>query len=300
MLGGDLRALARACTLVENNTEAGRALLQEVFPDTGRALTIGITGPPGAGKSTLVSRIAAQVRARTQRVGIIAVDPSSPFSQGAILGDRIRMQEHHGDSGVFIRSMATRGQLGGLAAATLELTLLLDVAGFNVVLIETVGVGQDEIEVSRLADVTIVVLVPQMGDDVQAIKAGIMETADVFAINKADLPGAERLEQEIRAMQSLSAVSGEVQQAPVRRVSAVEGQGIDELLEQVFRVAERKQRMVEKAKTWEHRLRQMLRGRLSAAIPDHEIVNLSVSVARRELDPFRAVDNLIAAVFRQF
>ena len=148
----------------------GRQLLQEVFPETGRALSIGITGPPGAGKSTLVSRIAARLRAQSKRVGIIGVDPSSPFSQGAILGDRIRMHEHHGDSGVFIRSMATRGQLGGLAAATLELTLLIDAAGFDIVLIETVGVGQDEIEISRLADVTVLVLVPQMGDDVRPSK----------------------------------------------------------------------------------------------------------------------------------
>ena len=299
MLAGDLRALARACTLVENQTEQGRQLLQEVFPETGRALSIGITGPPGAGKSTLVSRIAARLRAQSKRVGIIGVDPSSPFSQGAILGDRIRMQEHHGDSGVFIRSMATRGQLGGLAAATLELTLLIDAAGFDIVLIETVGVGQDEIEISRLADVTVLVLVPQMGDDVQAIKAGIMEIADVFAINKSDLPGAERLEQEIRAMQSLSATSTDVQHAPVCRVSAAEAHGIDELLEQVFHIAERKQRAAEKAKTWEHRLRQMLRDRLLAAIPEAEIVNLSESVARRELDPFRAVNMLTAAVLKQ-
>jgi LAO/AO transport system kinase len=299
LLAGDLRALARACTLVENQTQEGRQLLQDTFAETGRALTIGITGPPGAGKSTLVNRIATQLRAEGKRVGIIAVDPSSPFSQGAILGDRIRMQQHHADTGVFIRSMATRGQLGGLAAATVEVGLLLDAAGFDVVLIETVGVGQDEIEISRLADMTVLVLVPQMGDDVQAIKAGIMEIADVFAINKSDLPGAARLEQEIRAMQSLSATSGDVQHAPVCRVSAAEGQGIDQLLADVFRISERKQRVAEMAKTWEHRLRQMLRDRLSAAIPNAEIVRMSASVAQRQLDPFRAVDMLTAAVLKQ-
>ena len=173
------------------------------------------------------------------------------------------MQEHHGDPGVFIRSMATRGQLGGLAAATLELALLIDAAGFDVVLIETVGVGQDEIEISRLADVTVLVLVPQMGDDVQAIKAGIMEIADVFAINKSDLPGAERLEQEIRAMQSLSATSSDVQHAagmPCER--SRRRRELTNCWNRVFRIAERKQRAAEKAKTWEHRLRQMLRDRL--------------------------------------
>lgn len=298
MLAGDIRALARAATLVENQTQEGRDLLQEVFRETGRGLTIGITGPPGAGKSTLVSRVTARLRAEHKRVGIIAVDPSSPFSQGAILGDRIRMQEHHGDPGVFIRSMATRGQLGGLAAATLELALLFDAARFDVVLIETVGVGQDEIDISRLADVTVLVLVPQMGDDVQAIKAGIMEIADIFAINKSDLPGAERLEQEIRAMQSFSAQSNEFQQAPVRRVSAAEGKGIDDLVAEVFRVAERKGRSGAKAKIWEHRLRQMLRDRLRAAIPEDEIVKLSVCVAEGNLDPFRAVTLLAAQVLK--
>jgi len=296
LLAGDLRALARAATLVENQTEEGRDLLSEIFPKTGRALTVGITGPPGAGKSTLVNRMVARLRAEHKRVGVVAVDPSSPFSQGAILGDRIRMQEHHGDPGVFIRSMATRGQLGGLAAATLELALLIDAAGFDVVLIETVGVGQDEIEISRLADVTVLVLVPQMGDDVQAIKAGIVEIADVFAINKSDLPGAERLEQEIRAMQSLSATSSEVQNPPVRQVCATEGKGIDELIAEIFRVAEHKVPLAARAKTWEHRLRRMVRDRLYAAVREAEVLKISARVAQRELDPFRAVSLLSARI----
>jgi len=196
--------VARAATLIENRAAKAHSLLQELFSHTGKATVIGITGAPGAGKSTLVDKIAHQLRAESKQVGIIAVDPTSPYTGGAILGDRIRMLSHHADPGVFIRSMATRGWLGGLAAATTDMALLLDAAGRDFVLVETVGVGQDEVEIAKLADVTVVVLVPGMGDDVQAIKAGIMEIADVFLINKSDLPGADRLEREIKAMQSLS------------------------------------------------------------------------------------------------
>ncbi|MBV9035227.1 MAG: methylmalonyl Co-A mutase-associated GTPase MeaB, partial [Acidobacteriaceae bacterium] len=187
-----MRALARAATLIERQTAEGQMLTASLFPHTGRALTVGITGPPGAGKSTLVDQLIKVLRLGGKTVGVIAVDPSSPFSGGAILGDRIRMGDHYRDEGVFIRSVATRGQLGGIARGTLELALLLDASGRDVILIETVGVGQDEIAVTQLADVTVVVLVPGLGDDVQALKAGILEIADVFAINKADLPGAER------------------------------------------------------------------------------------------------------------
>ncbi|HZQ54796.1 MAG TPA: methylmalonyl Co-A mutase-associated GTPase MeaB [Bryobacteraceae bacterium] len=220
ILAADVRALARAATLIENQTDAGRDLLSALLPHTGQAMIIGITGPPGAGKSTLVDQMTDRLRRESKKVGVLAVDASSPYSHGAILGDRIRMQRHHEDPGVFVRSMATREQLGGIARGTRDMALLLDAAGFDTVIIETVGVGQNEIEIASLAHVTVLVLVPGFGDDVQAMKAGIMEIADVFALNKADLPGAERLEQEIRA----------TQHAPVQRVIATTGAGVPELI----------------------------------------------------------------------
>src|SRR5215470_4454945 len=189
VIAGDIRALARAATWIENRRPEAEPLLRELFPRTGRAMILGVTGSPGAGKSTLCDQITRTLRDEGKKVAVIAVDPSSPYTGGAILGDRVRMQQHHADPGVFIRSMATRGWLGGLSRAATETTMLLDAAGRDVILVETVGVGQDEVEIARLANVTIVVLVPGTGDDVQAIKAGIMEIAGVFAINKADLPG---------------------------------------------------------------------------------------------------------------
>src|SRR5579871_2661227 len=204
ILAGDARALARAISAVEDRLPESTALLKALFPHTGTARVIGLTGAPGAGKSTLVDHLAREYRKQEKTVGIVAVDPTSPYTGGAILGDRIRMQSHHADAGIYIRSMATRGNLGGLARATTDAATVLDAAGKDMVLIETVGVGQDEIDIVRLADVTVVILVPGMGDDVQTIKAGIMEIADIFVINKSDHDGAERVEREIRAMQSLA------------------------------------------------------------------------------------------------
>lgn len=218
---GDLRALARAATGVENRDPEALALLREMEPFTGHARVIGVTGPPGAGKSTLADAMAAELRRQGKTVALIAIDPTSRITGGAILGDRIRMQRHHGDAGVFIRSMATRGSTGGLARATADLAQLMDAAGRDYVIIETVGVGQDEVEIAKLAQVTVVVLVPGLGDDVQAIKAGIMEIADVFAINKADLPGADKVEREIHAASD----------RPIVKTVATDGAGVAELLE---------------------------------------------------------------------
>jgi LAO/AO transport system kinase len=223
---GDARSLARAATAVENRDPRGTELLRDLAPFAGHARIVGITGSPGAGKSTLVDGLALALRQLGKTVAILAVDPSSRATGGAILGDRIRMQQHHADAGIFIRSMATRGSLGGLARATRDLARLMDGAGRDYVLIETVGVGQDEVEIAGLAQVTVVVLVPGMGDDVQAIKAGIMEIADVFVINKADQPGADRVERELQAMLSLSNGAAPA----IVRTIATEGAGIMELL----------------------------------------------------------------------
>src|SRR3954465_3853978 len=201
---GSPRALARAITPIENRAPQSADLLKALFPHTGHARVIGLTGPPGAGKSTLVDQLAREYRKQQKNIGIVAIDPTSPYSGGAILGDRIRMISHHADPGIYIRSMATRGALGGLASTTADVAAVLDASGRDLVLIETVGVGQDEVDIVRLADVTIVILVPGMGDDVQTIKAGIMEIADIFVINKSDREGAERVEREIRALQSLA------------------------------------------------------------------------------------------------
>jgi LAO/AO transport system kinase len=290
---GDLHSLARAASLIENRSTVGRELSRLLFPYTGRALTVGITGPPGAGKSTLVNQIIRLARAGDRQVGILAMDPSSPFSSGAILGDRIRLQEHHADHGVFIRSIATRGRLGGIAASTLELVLLLDGAGRDLIVIETVGVGQDEVEISRLADVTVVVLVPGLGDDVQAIKAGIMEVADVFAVNKADLPGADRLEQEIRTMQSFADSVQASRIAPVCRVVAADGRGVPELWDAIERVSAANRHRTSRASAWEGRLRELLRDRLLATLDTEAVRRHAETVAERMEDPFQAVDELM-------
>jgi LAO/AO transport system kinase len=282
---GDVRALARAATAIENRRPEAIPLLRELFPHTGNAQVIGITGAPGAGKSTLVNELARVLRAEGRSIGIIAVDPTSPFSGGAILGDRIRMQSHHADPGVFIRSMATRGSLGGLARATMDLALLLDAAGREYVLIETVGVGQDEVDIARLAGTTVVVLVPGMGDDVQAIKAGLMEIADVFVINKADHPGAERLEREIKAAIGLSSRK-DGWTPPIVRTVATDSKGIDETLAAIRSYHDERNR----ADLWEHRLREMYRERLAERVPRGEVRQAAEAVAEKRRDPYSIVE----------
>jgi LAO/AO transport system kinase len=279
ILAGDPRALARAATILENRAPGAGELLRELFPHSGRARIVGITGAPGAGKSTLVDHLVRLLRSENQRVAVIAVDPTSPFSGGAILGDRVRMQRHHDDPGVFIRSMATRGCLGGVARATMDLTVLLDAAGFDTILIETVGVGQDEVEIARLAAVTVVLLVPGLGDDVQALKAGIMEIADVFVLNKADLPGADRLEREVKSMPS---------EAPIVRTVASEGKGVEETLAAI-RACPGKPA----GGNWAERLREMLRDRLLERFAGVDFQSAGEEVAARRRDPSSLVDEWI-------
>jgi LAO/AO transport system kinase len=227
VLQGEARAVARAISLIEDEAPAGAELIRRIFPRTGHAYLIGVTGPPGAGKSTLVDRLIAQIRLSGRSVGVVAVDPTSPFSGGAILGDRVRMQAHAGDPGVFIRSMATRGHLGGLARATSEVALVLDASGTDIVVIETVGVGQDEIDIVRTADVSIVMLVPGSGDEVQALKAGIMEIADIFVVNKADREGAVVA---VRDLQQMLRMGPELPWTPpVIPTTATTGEGVGDL-----------------------------------------------------------------------
>src|SRR6476659_1196349 len=228
LLSGQPRAIARAITIVENDAEASAGLMKAVFPNTGKALVIGITGAPGAGKSSLVDKLAFHYKNQGERVGIVCIDPSSPFSGGAILGDRIRMSALGTDKNIFIRSMATRGNLGGLSRATVDAVAILDAAGFDKVIIETVGVGQDEVEIVKTADVSVVVLVPGMGDDIQAIKAGIMEIGDVFAINKADREGVLRTQKELEALLGL-AHRPDMWNPPIVKTIATESRGIQDL-----------------------------------------------------------------------
>jgi LAO/AO transport system kinase len=298
---GDVRALARAISAIEDARPESLALLKALFPWSGRARVIGLTGSPGAGKSTLVDQLAREYRRQKRTIGIVAVDPTSPYTGGAILGDRIRMQAHHADPGIFIRSMATRGFLGGLARATTDVTTALDASGKDLVLIETVGVGQDEVDIVRLADVTVVILVPGMGDDVQTIKAGIMEIADIFVINKSDREGAERIEREIRAMQTLAMRSDKWTPSIVKTM-AVDGKGVPELAAAIADfesfLARNDLLLKKKVSNWRERLVEMLREALLQRLlrdrlPEAEIGRLAADVAAQRRDPYSLVEEIV-------
>jgi LAO/AO transport system kinase len=298
---GDTRALARVITRVENRSANSLQILQQLFPHTGKAEIIGVTGSPGSGKSTLVDRLAVNYRQKGKKLGIIAVDPSSPFTGGAILGDRIRMQTLGTDPGIYIRSMATRGHLGGLATATADVVTVLDAAGKDPILVETVGVGQDEIEIVKLADVSIVVLVPGMGDDIQALKAGIMEIGDVFVINKCDRPGADKMERAVLAMLSLAHRS-DGWQPPIVKTVATKGDGIDELVETVSRCQEffrsSAHRTRKKREAARQRLMTLLEERLvnvavREVFPDGELNRVVDAIAERRQDPYSVVEQII-------
>ena len=294
---GDTRALSRVITRVENRSADSLSLLQKLFPHSGKSRIIGVTGSPGSGKSTLVDRLASIYTSRNQTLAIVAVDPISPFTGGAILGDRIRMQT----PGVYIRSMATRGHLGGLATATADVVTVLDAAGKNPILVETVGVGQDEIDIVKLAEVSIVVLVPGMGDDIQALKAGIMEIGDIFVINKCDHPGVEKMERAVLAMLSL-AHREDGWQPPIVKTVATEGEGVEELattIDKAYSFFESSpQKAGKKQDAARQRLITLLQERLVSTVmqrvfADGELEKIIEQITNRQQDPYTIVDEIV-------
>jgi LAO/AO transport system kinase len=302
VLAGEPRAIARAISVLEDASgpEGPEATLVEaLFPHTGQAYLVGVTGVPGGGKSTLVDQLVSTIRATGLKVAVLAVDPTSPFSGGAVLGDRVRMGRHSADAGVFVRSMATRGHLGGLSRTTGDAALVLDAAGFHVVLIETVGVGQDEVEVSQTADATVVVLVPGTGDDVQAMKAGIMEIADVFVANKADREGIDRLVQSIEAALSLQPAAEGVWTPPVLRTEATTGRGVPELWDTLCRFRDRSETLRGERRRARALARvraltaELLMARLGRALPADAFTKAADDVAARRRDPYTAAQGLV-------
>jgi LAO/AO transport system kinase len=302
---GDRRALARAITLIESSDERAYELIKQLYPETGRAYAVGVTGPPGVGKSSLISALVRHVRAQDRSVGVISVDPSSPFTRGALLGDRIRLADHFLDPEVFIRSMGTRGHLGGLAEATLQAALLLDAAGKDLLFLETVGAGQSEVEIITIADTVLLVLMPGSGDSIQALKAGIMEIPDVIAVNKRDHPAAKTMVNEVRSILSLDTDEG--WRAPIVLTEALQGEGIEELWEEI----EQHHRYLEENQLLAERRAQHLAGEVFAvasarakshlerAVTDNpELQRLLGEVQRRELDPLTAVREILEKVFK--
>lgn len=301
LFAGETRSVARAITRVENGAASAAAIMKEVFPRTGRALVVGITGSPGAGKSSLVDKLAMFYREQNKRVGIVCIDPSSPFSGGAILGDRIRMQTLGLDKNVFIRSMATRGNLGGLSRATVDAVAILDAAGFDVVIVETVGVGQDEVEIVKTADVSVVVLVPGMGDDIQAIKAGIMEIGDVFVINKSDREGVLRTEKELEALLSL-AHRPDFWNPLIVKTVATENKGIEDLSKAIESYNEFQKKgdagLERKRSIARWRLLELLRETLLIQTlnrngTSEKLENLVSEIAEKKLDPYSAIEEIL-------
>mgnify|MGYP000355142030 CR=1 FL=1 len=304
-LAGNRRALARLLTHVENNSAQARAILAALHPHTGRAHIVGVTGAPGTGKSTLVNELAKRLRAQGHTVGVVAVDPSSPFSGGALLGDRVRMQDLAGDSGVFVRSMATRGSLGGLAQASGDVVKVLDAVGFDVTLVETVGAGQAEVDIARTAHTTVVVEAPGLGDEVQALKAGLLEIADVLVVNKADRPGAAQAVQALQGMLDLGRDSapgrGEEWQPPVLQTVALDGVGVDEVVEAI--AAHRA--YLQRSGLWMRREQERARSDLKrlleralleqilAAVGEEELQRWVERIAAREMDTFAAVQAML-------
>jgi LAO/AO transport system kinase len=301
IVSGDPRGIAKGISLVEDDPDAGGALIAEVFGRSGKAFLVGITGAPGAGKSTLVDALVTRWRRAQHSVGVLAVDPTSPFTGGAMLGDRVRMQAHAEDAGVFIRSMATRGHLGGLARATADAAVLLDAAGKDFVVVETVGVGQDEVDVVRTADVCIVVVVPGMGDDVQALKAGIMEIADIFAVNKADREGADRTVAEIESLLGLRSYAESEWRPVIVRTQATTGEGVDQLDAAITRFRNHSTAALEirRRQRAETQLRAIVTDRLmkrvDASVSAEGMTRLVDRIARRAIDPYSAAAEILEA-----
>jgi LAO/AO transport system kinase len=301
LLKGNPRAIAKAISMVEDESHQARELLKKIFTHSGRSMVIGITGSPGSGKSTLVDQMIPLLRKRDKKIGIVAVDPSSPFSGGAILGDRIRMMRHSIDPEVFIRSMATRGHLGGLAKTTGEAITILEAAGKDLILVETVGVGQDEVEVVKLADVVVVVLFPGSGDDIQVFKAGVMEIADIFVLNKADSPETERLERQLKAVLDIGLKKEE--SIPVVKTVATEGKGTERLISEIHRFISNKSRQQQEAKrkrfiSWMLKdiITERILGEVARNIRDSEWEGYVERIFKREIDPYTVAEKLVKKV----